>query len=470
MYRNPIKALLLFSLMVVIFLGVLSPIAKAAVLWDSSSLTSVYDPQGNLYTYAPTVVRDGNTEHMWTCHNAEDGVIRDNIYYTKRVNGVVTESRSVLGPGPNGAWDSFHVCDPAVLAGKFNFEGTVYDYAMFYLGNDIDGVTHNQIGVAFSNDLEGNWIRYPQPIVTYPNDGFWGVGQPSATSVDGQGHLLLFFTKGDPQMTAGYRIEMNLSDMANPVIGAPLHLTDAGLKDINGNQDWFNNFDITYDPTRDRFFAVRDVHPFPSNTPNFISTSVQIVSIAGGSVWGGGGEWKVEGTLNAAVTGFPRNHNAGLLRTVYGILPNPNQVEVYFADSDAAPDLVGKAEFTYDIWTIKGELNNADPLTTIEINKLFSKQLEVHSLVTNLNTNVTNLNGTTSMKDRDLWVGYRIFNQQGYLLEAGTAFKDRINQDGSFSIPFLKPIGIHNEEVRLEVYLLSAKGKSVESVSGKVEM
>ncbi|MCU6707727.1 hypothetical protein M6D81_03305 [Paenibacillus sp. J5C_2022] len=469
MFRSTMKTVVAFMICTVMLAGMLPLNSQAAVLWEEDTLSSVYDPQGNYYTYAPTIIRDGNIEHMWTCHNAEEGVFRDHIYYTKRVDGIVTESRSVLPPGASEAWDSYHVCDPTVLGGKFLFDGSEYDYAMFYLGNDVDGVHHNQIGVAFSNDLEGDWTRYPNPIVSYPNDGFWGVGQPSATSVDGQGHLLLFYTRGDPEMTAGYRIELNLRDMSAPVIGEPLRLTVDGLKDLNGEQDWFNNFDVTYDPSRDRFYAVRDVHPFPSNVPGYITRGVQIVSIEGSSVWGGGGTWKVEGTLNTAVTGFPRNHNAGLLRTPFGTLPEPDKVEVYFADSAEAPNLIGEAEFTYDIWRMEGALNEANPVVTAEIANMSKRHLSVLALVTDLNTNVTELQGITTWRSSGFWIGYRLFDEEGYLLEAGTAYKDRVKADGSFTIPVNMP-NVQVESVKLEVYLLSPEGRRVTRVAGMIDL
>lgn len=475
--RSVRKALRIAGVTAFVLLLAVIPLsgAQAAVEWNSGTKTNVYDPAGNRYAYAPAVIREGDTEHMWTCHNAADGEIRDHIYYTRIVGGTVAESRSVLQAGPEGAWDSFHVCDPSVVAGKFRYGGTTYDYALFYLGNDVDASYHNQIGIAFSNDLSGDWVKYPQPIVEYPNDGYWGVGQPSATSIDGQGRVLLFFTRGDPSATAGYRIDMNLNDMSSPQIGSPIRLTTDGLTDSGGNPDWLNNFDIAYDPSRDRFIAVRELHPYPSGNPSYISESLQIVSIDGGSVWGGGGTWKVEGTLGPAMTGFPRNHNGGLLRTAYGTLPEPGSVEAYFTDSAAAPDLVGRAEFTYDIWRIKGALTDGDVVVEKPLSGFEGKRFSLSSMTVNINTNEIKLHGKVDPKivkeneERNVWIGYRIYDLQGYLIEAGTAYRDRIDADGAFSIPVVKPQGEDGGRVRFEVYLLSAKGKTIESLERKVE-
>ncbi|QMV42655.1 glycoside hydrolase family protein [Cohnella cholangitidis] len=466
------KSKLSLALILTVLLAVI-PLTSvsAAVVWNQDTLSKAYDPEGNRYAYAPSVIREGDVEHMWTCHNDADGVIKDHIYYTRIENGTVTETKSVLQAGAEGSWDSMHVCDPNVVAGKFNYGGTEYDYALFYLGNDVDGSSHNQIGVAFSDDLSGDWVKYPNPVVAYPNDGFWGVGQPSATSIDGQGRIMLFFTKGDPSATAGYRIDMNLNQMANPVIGPAVQLTNAGLVNANGQPDFLNNFDIAYDPSRDRFIAIRELHPYPAGTPNYITDSQQIVSIDGGSVWGGGGQWKIEGTLSPSTTGFARNHNGGLLRTAHGTLPNPSLVEAYFTDSDAAPNLTGRAEYTYDVWRITGQLTDGDVVLQQELPGFKGKHFSVAMMTENLNTGEFLLHGAIDEKglkkgkDQPIWIGYRIFDSNGDLVEAGTAYRDRIAQDGSFSIPMIKPSG---QSAKLEVYLLSSKGKTIDSAEKKV--
>lgn len=462
-----LKALGLLAL-VLIFAVLPLQTAKAAVLWNSPTLTEVYNPTGNTYAYAPTVIRDGSTEHMWTCHNAQDGVIKDHIFYTKIVNGSVVESKSVLEAGPEGAWDSYHVCDPAIVAGQFQYSGVMYDYALFYLGNDVNASYHNQIGVAFTNDLSGEWVKYPSPIIEYPNDGYWGVGQPSATSIDGQGGLLLFYTKGDPNTTGGYRVQLNLNDMSAPVIGTPLPLTNNGLTDSNGNPDWLNNFDMVYDPTRDRFFAVRDQRPFPSDNPAYISASLQVVSMEGSFVWGGGGSWKVEGALSSAISGKPRNHNASLLRTPYGTLPDPAKTEVYFTVSLAGPALSTIPEYTYDIWRVEGELTDGDSILEKPLTAFSSKLFSVDRLTHNLNTNVFEIHGSSKKKINQAWVGYQMFDTRGYLIEAGTAYPNAINEEEKFKIPILKPAGIDSQTIRLEVYFLSAKGQKLSSKSANL--
>jgi hypothetical protein len=73
----------------------------------------------------------------------------------------------VLRHSEPGCWDSFHVCDPSIVAGAFRYNGRRYSWALFYLGNDVDASRHNQVGVAFANDPAGPWTRMARPIITH---------------------------------------------------------------------------------------------------------------------------------------------------------------------------------------------------------------------------------------------------------------------------------------------------------------
>lgn len=339
-------------------------VPPAAIRWDFYSLRPVFNPSGRFYTYAPSVIVDGATEHIWDCQNARDGVIRDHIRYIRRVRGRVVESRLVLAPGPEGSWDSFHACDPSVIRARVRFNGTRYKYLMFYLGFPRDGQPgqsrHNQIGVAFAQRIGGPWVKYPRPLIAFAGEGpgsrEWGVGQPSAISLDKRGRVMLFYTQGNRSGTRGLRRVLDMSEMSRPLIGPALLISTSGLSGAGGGGDWLNNFDVAYDPARDRFFMVREQHPYASTRPTYIGSSLQIASIEGVSIRRGGGSWRVEGSITPEMTGFARNHNGGLARSEIGALPKPDRLTVYFSRSCAAsPEFAcDTPEWSYDLWSISG--------------------------------------------------------------------------------------------------------------------
>jgi hypothetical protein len=220
---NAMRRPLMFVAMLFMLLAGLSPARPlfAAVQWNQGSLREIYNPGGDVYTYAPSVIVEGNTEHIWSCHNRDSGVIKDYIYYTKRVNGAVVSSDPVLFASSSG-WDSVHVCDPSVVRSNLTYNGTAYQWVMFYLGNDRACSCHNAIGVAVAQNITGPWLKYPSPIVAFPfsDPNLWGVGQPSATSVDGNGRFLLFYSEGDTA-GRGYRRDINLSNLSGKLLDLP---------------------------------------------------------------------------------------------------------------------------------------------------------------------------------------------------------------------------------------------------------
>ena len=149
------------------------------------------------YSYCPSVIEtEGGFHHVFFCGNPNQGTMVDNIYHiVESPDGSHTQAVSVLQPSLS--WDSHHTCDPSVIEGRFLFEGETYKYAMFYLSNPKE-FYYNEIGVAFSSSLEASsWKKYPQQVVskTWPGEGdqsvgngkSWGVGQPSAVSLDKEG-------------------------------------------------------------------------------------------------------------------------------------------------------------------------------------------------------------------------------------------------------------------------------------------
>ncbi|WP_456283789.1 hypothetical protein [Microbacterium sp. JZ101] len=334
--------------------------------WNPESVQEVYAPADGFYSYAPSVVREGDTDWIWSCHNDEFRVIKDHIYVTKIVDGTVVDSRSVLEASPAPGWDSFHVCDPSVVAGSFRYEGTAYRLAMFYLGNDLDASAHNQVGVAFANDPEGPWVKLPRPVISFERTDQWGVGQPTAVVMPGEpSKVLLGYTQGDSS-TRAYVTEVDLRNAEDFSITEPVELPNAGLTGADGSSDYLNGFDLVLDKRNSRFLTVREQHPYPADNPWWIGPSVQVASLGLHDLRSGRGAWTPEGNINEELTGFTRNHNAGFVRDWQGHLVTKNDVEVVFTKSCSSLPTVDDPDwsqatcdslYSYDLWSVDGKIS-----------------------------------------------------------------------------------------------------------------
>jgi hypothetical protein len=343
-----------------LFLAVFCCSASLGLIWNPDQSWQMFDSGYQTYNYAPSSIisDDGTVESHFYCSNKDAGVVIDHIYLTQRISGIWQPKTLVLSPGAAGTWDSVHVCDPAVVQGSFNYDGTNYQWAMFYLGCDRTDGNHNQIGVAFANNLNGPWIKYASNPIILGASTWWGTGQPSATSIDGQGQMLLFYTQGDSGGTRVRRRQLDFSNMSSKVIGTALTLPTAGLTEIDGSSVIFHDADFIYDSIRDKFFVCRERHPYDDvNIPTWIASQVQVACIDGAAVWSGSGTWKVLGNISIENSGYPRNHNSGILRTGYGGLPDFAQLRVIFAVGVQGNNWL----WSYRLHSITGDLVSFDP-------------------------------------------------------------------------------------------------------------
>lgn len=307
---------------------------------------------GNYYNYCPSYVATSDTERfIYYCKNQTAGEIVDYIYM-RRITGSGSNwswgAPSVaLAPSASG-WDSVHVCDPDVKKGSYRYNNHTYSYVMFYLGCDQLDNNHNQIGVAFSDSLNGPWVKWSgNPLVTFSPTDQWGVGQPSATSIDGQGRMLLFYSRGDVNGTRIVRREINIADMSAPVIGSEVKVPTNGLTETDGSSVILHNGSFAYDGDTDRFYLVRPRHPFETTNPSYVSSSLQVAYTPAATIWNGTGNWTVEGHITPAITGKARNHNACLLTDVWGNLKGgANSYQVNFTGSDTG-------NFPANLWTYR---------------------------------------------------------------------------------------------------------------------
>lgn len=320
------------------------------------------------YSYCPSVLKQADgTIHLFFCGNPQNLIMVDNIFHIKiNPDGSKTSPKSVLQPGNPGSWDDHHTCDPSVVEGSFKWNNVSYKYAMFFLSN-MHGVYYNEIGVAFSNSLDADsWIKFPEQIIkkSWSGDGdqiignnmkSWGVGQPSVVSLDGKGKLLLTYTIGD---IGGTRIVWSETDMSNMnayTITAPQAIVNSGLLTIDKkSRDYTCNSEFAINKEADKIVMIRPVQPHPTTYPAYLNSSLEIVYMNLSDFLNQRGSWAPLYRITPEDTGYPRNHNAALLRDNFGNIQNWEEPIFYFTVSKAAPEVqplgTSHAEWTYHIW------------------------------------------------------------------------------------------------------------------------
>ncbi|MEU7830252.1 hypothetical protein [Nonomuraea sp. NPDC049129] len=347
--------------------------------------SSRYDGAG-YYQYAPSIVQTSDAQRIiYYCANTVEyssssgnalQATHDHVLFnvgTRQPNGSYTWGATQVALRPRlqpadphyqpatPSWAAYHICDPDVVKGSFTYTTPqsgekTYTWAMFFTAadNDDHGADgrFNVVGVALATSPLGPWTIVASPLIdiTEPdyNAAGYGVGQPSVTSVDQRGNLLLFYSGLDcaaldvPEPSCdgtarGTAVRtLNLGNANAPVLGTRSFITTAGLTPepfLPGSGRFLHNASWAYDPERDSFVVSRDTGQLDGNE---VQANVEVDRIAGSSVWTGGGAWTVVGQITSAQTGYRWNHNSGLVRDVYGGLAyqrplDYSGVDVYFA-------------------------------------------------------------------------------------------------------------------------------------------
>ena len=308
------------------------------------SCNKLFDAKSSygIYNYCPSVMEtEDGTRYVYYCTNQTSYRVIDYVGCRKgtpNADGTYTWSQEkvVFSPSSN-LWDSMHTCDPSVIKGSFNYNGTNYAYLMAYLGCTSTDNQENKVGLAVSNSPDGEFIRVGEiPVVDFVKDPSstafqWGVGQPSIVSIDKAGKVWMFYTRGDKNGTRTVVTECDFSNLNAPVVGAEVKLATTNLVELDGDRDIINNADFAYDPVANKFYSASDCHPNPSSEPNYISSHFRVTSFKGTDF--AKANWKYLATVGPEDTSFARNHNVGLVRDEYGHIPARDYVTVYYTVS-----------------------------------------------------------------------------------------------------------------------------------------
>lgn len=317
-----------------------------------------------MYNYCPAIIYDtddlGNPlMHIWYCTNKDSGVIVDYIGYrtaTQREDGKwkFSEEEIVLKPSEN-TWDGYHTCDPSVVKGEFGYKGETYNYLMAYLGCVTTDYQKNETGIAVAKEAKGPWIKIDEanPIVPWYDDGdinveeakyqsyfgtssiYWGTGMPSLVSIDGKGEVLMFYSS--TYRGVGVR-RINLSDCSNPVVKYTKSLSSKDvLNSVNGNGR-IAIPDFAFDKTTNRFYVTgvtneknpSDITLTRVNSHSFVAyiENVNSMEEVSSILESGSYSWKMLGFIGPNETSWERNHNPGIVKDAYGLIPNSKKIQV----------------------------------------------------------------------------------------------------------------------------------------------
>lgn len=173
--------------------------ASAASLSERGDIGGLLMPSQPGWDYSPSAMNDlDGKEKVWWC-GEQNG--HDVIKYSERTaSGFWSQPQIVLQAGiftkAPLSWEGEMTCDPTVIRGAWNYNGTPYGYAMYYTTNDPStSVSNNRIGLAFSKNGT-SWVKYIYSPVIY--DGAagnqYGTGQPVAISSNGGSGVRIFYT------------------------------------------------------------------------------------------------------------------------------------------------------------------------------------------------------------------------------------------------------------------------------------
>lgn len=325
--------------------GFIPEIGETKLLFKHSLEETVKDDgEDYFYNYCPSIKIEGEDMHVYYCTNEEWGNITDFVgYRTGKVfnNKLHFKNEELVLAPTEDTWDRRHVCDPSVIRGEFKYEGEEYSYLMAYLGCVPSDCTLNETGIAVSKTPNGPWVKCNgtrksdgapiNPIVPYKDFNYasnsWGTGQPSVVSVDQKGRVMLFTTVGTKDGSFMNVREYDFSNISEyRLIRETQRIFENG---IVGNNKRINNGDLCYDKSAKRFYLVKGRSPFGGDelTPNFIADQVDAYYVDASDYENPFDiffdnqrteSWNFFATIDQSVTGYPRNHNTGLVTDEYG--------------------------------------------------------------------------------------------------------------------------------------------------------
>ena len=360
---------------------------------------------GEYYNYAPCMIQtDANTRYIYYCSNKESSKIIDYICWRKCTfsNGIWSCGRENIAFGPSSSgWDTYHVCDPDVIHGKFTYNNHVYSWALTYLGVAQWDCNRNQIGIAFSDSIEGPWIKYDNnPVIHAPDTYSWGVGQDSMISLDKKGLVRIIYRYSDGVDDYCKYRDFDFSNVNSYYMGQEHDVTRNGL--VDGISHTCASH-VAFDETRQVYFMAAE-HIWDESKRSCRETLIATLSKK--DFENSTGKWNVIYKYNQGCTGYISNHNSAIARDDYGKVFDRDRLVIALSSSDEA-----------GLWSFK--INTAELNITSGENSINLKNGHAYKITNKANNlvldNWNHNNGTTCYQYE--WTG--VHNQQWCVTSLG---------------------------------------------------
>lgn len=337
----------------------LPEVGEVKLLFKHSEQETVGDDgEEYFYNYCPSIMIEDGVEHIYYCTNKDWGNITDYIGYRQGsiINGQLkyTKEQLVVSPTPE-TWDQTHTCDPSVIKGEFKYNGEDYNYLMAYLGCIPLNCKLNETGIAVSKSPNGPWVKCNDkkldgitsinPIVPYSDfnctEENWGTGQACLMSVNKKGRVLLFTTVACP--TGGFTDvrEYDFSNINDYKLIREAKLSTDG---ICYGTNWIGNAEYCFDQVNKKFIMAKPRGGFGKDGeyPDFIADTIDVYYLDASNydspfdVFFDSEKtvgWKYISSINKELSGYPRNHNTGIITDEYQYMYKQGVVGVAFTSS-----------------------------------------------------------------------------------------------------------------------------------------
>lgn len=298
------------------------------------------------YNYAPSVIEDQyKIRYAFVCQNRDPFKIIDYVYLFK---GIPTETGYVWQPGTRivdpseTGWDHIHICDPDVREFTTRYHGETYSWIMTYLGVD-QWFNHNQIGLAVSKSIEGPWLKFDgNPLVSYQDTTKWGVGQSTSIVLDSTTIRLFYHSTLVKGKNFVYR-DIKLNDLDNIILGEEKNIPGMSSNSYPAFSE--NYMFIVCEEWRKEDYQ-EGIPTWVGNysTLRYLPIDQDLSSPVEA--------WTEIGHVGPGQSGFPRNHNPGILTDSKGYMLNEKELIMYFTTAVTGEEWL----WSYDLYSARFDL------------------------------------------------------------------------------------------------------------------